>query len=188
MNISEEERYPWLAAEKRLLVDAIAAGERVLGICLGAQLLADVLGGSVTRNPEVEIGWFPVEPTAEAGVLPGFEHLPSHFTALHWHGDTFSIPAGAVRLAGSAACANQGFAWGDGRVIGLQFHLEETPESLALLVENAGHALRSSPGQAGPWIATAAELLSPEAPFADCRALLFDLLDGMMRCRRAAQD
>ncbi|MFN2165238.1 MAG: type 1 glutamine amidotransferase, partial [Anaerolineae bacterium] len=115
MNIYEDERYPWLAAEKRFLDQAISAGARILGICLGAQLVADVLGGTVSRNPQREIGWFPVELQPEAGSVPGFDRLPPRFTALHWHGDTFSIPPGAVRLAGSRACENQAFGWDEGR-------------------------------------------------------------------------
>ena len=186
MNIYEEDRFPWLAAEKAFLRGAIADGARVLGICLGAQLLSDVLGGQVLRNPEREIGWYPVELTVEAGMIPGFDRLPRHFDALHWHGDTFSIPEGAMRLARSEACADQAFAWDGGRVMGLQFHLEETAESLALLVRHAAHGL-ALPGGDGaeggampPWVSAAAELLSPEAPFAACRTLLFELLDGMM--------
>ncbi len=198
MNIYQEERHPWLAAEKSLLRDAIAEGARVLGICLGAQLLADVLGGSVTRNPEREIGWFPVELVPEAGAIPGFDRLPPRFIALHWHGDTFSIPEGALRLAGSEACANQAFAWDEGRVLGLQFHLEETIESLTLLVQHAAHELappreahysaasaeKGAESDAGPrWVSTATELLSPAAPFSSCKTLLFELLDGMMDTR-----
>jgi GMP synthase-like glutamine amidotransferase len=183
MNVYEEGRHPWLAAEKRFLRGAIADGARVLGICLGAQLLSAVLGGSVSPNPEKEIGWYPIELTAEAGTVPGFDRLPRRFTALHWHGDTFSIPEGAVRLAGSTACANQAFAWDGGRVLGLQFHLEETVDSLALLVEHAAHEVAppragaTVAGDAAPWVSSADELLAPDAPFASCKALLFDLLD-----------
>lgn len=185
MNVYEHDLYPWLAAEKLFLRRAIADGARVLGLCLGAQLLSEVLGGSVSRNPDTEIGWYPVELTAEAGAVPGFDRLPRRFTALHWHGDTFSIPEGAVRLAGSQACANQAFAWDGGRVLGLQFHLEETVDSLALLVEHAGDELAPprtgaiAVGPAESWVASADELLAPYAPFASCKALLFELLDGM---------
>ena len=197
MNVYEEKRYAWLAAEKRFLQEAIKEGGRVLGICLGAQLLSDVLGGSVSRNPEIEIGWYPVQLTMEASAVPSFDRLPQRFTALHWHGDTFSIPEGAVRLAGSQACANQAFAWDGGRVLGLQFHLEETVDSLTLLVEHAGDELASpraagaaagaepeqSPDEsdrAAPWVSSADELLSPDAPFESCKTLLFELLDGLM--------
>lgn len=126
MNIYEHERHPWLMAEKAAIRAAIDAGKPVLGICLGAQLLADVLGGPVTRNAESEIGWFDVTLTAEGRADSNFAGLPAHFTAFHWHGDTYALPRGARQLAVSKACAQQAFSWGGGRVLGLQFHLEVT--------------------------------------------------------------
>lgn len=123
MNVDEHERYPWLAREKQLIRGAIAAGKPVLGICLGAQLIAASLGAPVARNDQTEIGWFDVERLdAASPLLAGF---PPRFSAFHWHGDTFAIPAGARHLMRSEACANQAFALGD-RVLGLQFHLEVT--------------------------------------------------------------
>jgi GMP synthase-like glutamine amidotransferase len=174
MNIYEHGAYPWLAAEKALIRDAVAAGRAVLGVCLGAQLIADVLGGPVTRGAHQEIGWYPVDGLPAAGA-PVFAHFPARFTALHYHGDTFALPPGAVHTASTPACPNQAFSYAGGRVAGLQFHLEVTPQSLALLVENA-----PPPASAGkPWIQSSDELLSPTAPYADCRALLFELLDRM---------
>lgn len=126
MNIYEHAEHPWLVAEKALIRAAIAAGRRVLGICLGAQLIADVLGGPVTRNAETEIGWFPLRLTAEGRAHPLLAGLPDVFTGFHWHGDTYALPLGALRLADSAACAQQAFAWDGSRVLGLQFHLEVT--------------------------------------------------------------
>jgi len=123
MNIYEHRNHPWLVAEKAAIAQAIAQGKRVLGICLGAQLIADALGGKVFQNPEVEIGWFPVHLHTEAAQHPAFAGFPASLTPLHWHGDTFSLPPGAVSLASSAACRHQAFASGP-RVIGLQFHLE----------------------------------------------------------------
>jgi len=125
MNIYEEQRHPWLRGEKALIGEAVAAGRRVLGVCLGAQLLADVLGGPVTRNAESEIGWFPLELTADGRRSPFFAGLPPRFTGFHWHGDTYALPPGAECLATSEACAQQAFALGT-RVLGLQFHLEVT--------------------------------------------------------------
>lgn len=126
MNIDEHERHPWLVPEKALIRAAIAAGRRVLGICLGAQLIADVLGGPVTRNAEPEIGWFPVQLTTAGRAHPLCAGWPDRFVAFHWHGDTYALPPGATRLATSEACAQQAFAWDGGRVLGLQFHLEVT--------------------------------------------------------------
>ncbi len=94
MNIYEEDQYPWLAAEKKSIGKAIEAGKIVLGVCLGAQLIADVLGGRVVRNEHKEIGWFPVSLRPEGVESPVFRSFPPEFQALHWHGDTFSLPPG----------------------------------------------------------------------------------------------
>ena len=137
MNIYEEDKYPWLAKEKRYIDKAIAAKKSVLGICLGAQLIADVLGARVYKNSHREIGWHPVTLTPEAKNTTVFNGLPEKFTAFHWHGDTFDIPSGAIRTAKSKACPNQAFEY-DNRVIGLQFHLESFDNSIAALIQNCG--------------------------------------------------
>lgn len=142
MNIYEEEQYPWLAAEKSFIADAIAHRKIVLGVCLGAQLIADVLGGPVSKNNYKEIGWFPVSLTPEAKNSALFNILPHNFTAFHWHGDTFQIPPGAVRTAGSEGCPNQAFVYAE-RVVGLQFHLESSPKSIRLLIEHCGDEIVS---------------------------------------------
>lgn len=126
MSVHDEARYPWLVDEKRFIERTIAAGARVLGICLGAQLIAQVLGARVYANDEKEIGWFAVETTEAARTAAVFEDFPRRLLAFHWHGETFDIPAGAVHVARSASCAHQAFAFGE-RVVGLQFHLETTP-------------------------------------------------------------
>ena len=125
MNIYEYDRHPWLRGEKQLIRAAVDAGKRVLGVCLGAQLLADTLGGPVTRNADSEIGWFPLSLTAAGRASPLFAELPPDFTGFHWHGDTYALPPGAECLAASEACAQQAFALGT-QVLGLQFHLEVT--------------------------------------------------------------
>ena len=129
MNIYEHRNHPWLVTEKAAMAQAVADGKRVLGICLGAQLLADVLGGKVVQNPEVEIGWFPVR--FASGSLAAF---PEELAPLHWHGDTFTIPPGATALASSEACRNQAFAKGS-RLVGLQFHLEVGTADVAAFVD-----------------------------------------------------
>lgn len=121
MNIYQHRDHPWLVQEKALLSDFLAAELPVLGICLGAQLIADALGGKVFQNPSEEIGWWPVQFSDAAGEL--FPSLPVSATVLHWHGDTFCLPDGARRLATSAACENQAFVFGH-RIVGLQFHPE----------------------------------------------------------------
>jgi GMP synthase-like glutamine amidotransferase len=125
MNIYEHAAHPWLVPEKALIRAAIDAGLPVLGVCLGSQLIADVLGGPVTRNAYSEVGWFDVTLNRAGRAHPLFADWPDRFAAFHWHGDTFAIPPGAQHLMHSEACANQGFVWGE-RVVGLQFHLEVT--------------------------------------------------------------
>ena len=136
MNIYQHERHPWLVPEKALIKSALDGGKRVLGICLGAQLLADVLGAPVTRNADSEIGWFPVTLTPAGRRSPLLADLPERFTAFHWHGDTYALPPAAEQLALSEACAQQAFAVDGGRVLGLQFHLEVTQANARIWFEH----------------------------------------------------
>jgi GMP synthase-like glutamine amidotransferase len=125
-------------------MDVIRQAERrglpMLGVCLGAQLIAKALGARVYRNAVKEIGWFPVrwsEAAAEDALLAG---LPDPATVFHWHGETFDLPEGAVRLASSGACRNQAFRRG-ANIYGLQFHLEVTPPMISeWLAEDANSA------------------------------------------------
>ncbi len=174
MNIYEHDKHPWLAEEKRFIGRAIASGRMVLGICLGAQLMADVLGAEVVKNENREIGWFTVDLTAEAKASSLFSVLPRSFTAFHWHGDTFAIPPGAVRAAFSRGCANQAFVLG--RAVGLQFHLESSEESLEHLLENCAAEL----GQGhSPFVQSEEELAAGRQHFAGMRALMEVFLDNM---------
>jgi GMP synthase (glutamine-hydrolysing) len=177
MNVYDNAKYPWLEAEKAFIKEAIGSGKAVLGICLGAQLLADVLGAPVAQGTYREIGWYPVELTEAGRAHPVFADFPDKFTALHWHGDTFAIPPGATHIASSAACPNQAFASADGRVVGLQFHLEGTWCSVETLVENSGRDLVAD--KAEPWVASAHGLLAGNVPYDECRGLLFALLHRM---------
>jgi GMP synthase-like glutamine amidotransferase len=111
MNVYEQEKYPWLAVEKKFLKTVIQSGKPCVGICLGAQLLADCLGGKVKKNSEKEIGWFPVEMTEDGQALPVFAGFPKTFTPFHWHGDTFTLPKGAIRVAGNKTTANPAFVY-----------------------------------------------------------------------------
>jgi GMP synthase (glutamine-hydrolysing) len=124
MNIYQYRDWPWLKAEGAFVRSALAAGKKAIGICLGAQFLADALGAQVVQNREVELGWLPISWTNEAH--QAFPKLPRESTVLHWHGDTFSLPEGATRLAVSEACAEQGFLI-PGKCLALQFHMEVDP-------------------------------------------------------------
>ena len=133
MSVNDERDFPWLVAEKSFIRDAIDSGKAVLGVCLGAQLIASALGARVYRNPVKEIGWLPITGVRCAGISTfGF---PESVEVFHWHGETFDLPPGATRIAESRNCENQGFQYGD-KVIGLQFHLETTQESAKAIVTN----------------------------------------------------
>jgi GMP synthase-like glutamine amidotransferase len=136
MNIYEEEIYPWLADEKRFIREAIAAGKVIIGLCLGGQLIADVIGGKVTQNPHKEIGWFPIRLSEEARLSPLFSFFPEQPIVFQWHGDSFSVlPADAKSIAESDACKHQAFIY-QKRVFGFQYHMENTLPIIEGLVEN----------------------------------------------------
>lgn len=170
MGVADEARYPWLAPERRFIAEAIAKGRTVLGICLGAQLIARALGAVVRKNPCKEIGWFPVyrDPALAGTLLSGV--FPDEVEVFHWHGDTFDLPAGAVPVASSAACRNQGFVLND-RVVGFQFHLETRPEAAASLVRHCSADLDDSASVQG-----AEEILADPAKFHVINKVLHDVL------------
>lgn len=174
MGVDDEPDHPWLRDEKRFIGETIAAGKTVVGVCLGAQLIAQVLGARVYRNPEKEIGWFPIELTeaGRASSLCGF--LPPRFRAYHWHGDTFELPPGAVQLARSQVCEQQVFLYEE-RVLGLQCHLESTPASVADIVHHCADEIVP-----GPHIQSAERMLAatPE-DFAGIGAALRGILDRL---------
>ena len=124
-SVSEQARDPFLKRELALLREALTRGRPILGVCLGAQLLSAALGGRVTKSPQKEIGWYPLmrEPGADGDALCA--PFGQTETVFQWHGDTYSLPQGAVRLASSPQCREQAFRYGD-RVYGVQFHLEMT--------------------------------------------------------------
>jgi GMP synthase-like glutamine amidotransferase len=171
MSIYEEAGYPWLTEEKLFIERAIAAGCRVLGICLGAQLVADVLGARVYANADKEIGWFPIEISAAASTSGLFAEFPQQFEVFHWHGDTFDIPAGSVHIACSAGCANQAYVY-DERVVGLQFHLETTPASARQLIANCGDEMVG-----GRYVQTSRQMLEDPRRFDTINRMMHELLD-----------
>ena len=137
MSANDERVLPWLAPEIARVGDAIASDKIVLGVCLGAQIIAKALGAKVYKGAQKEIGWFPVRAEAAHAL---FEGLPVEFMAFHWHGETFDLPAKAERLASTPGTANQAFAVGK-KVLGLQFHMEATKESVNALMANAANEI-----------------------------------------------
>jgi GMP synthase (glutamine-hydrolysing) len=173
MNIYEDARYPWLSSEKRFIESAIAAGKVVIGICLGAQLLADALGARVYGNAHKEIGWFPIQFTDEARQCPLFTEVPPSLEVFHWHGDTFDLPQNAVHLAYSEACVQQGFLVND-RILGFQFHLETTPRNAQRLIDHCQAELVDA-----PWIHTADEMLAQAGRFQRVNRVMWQILDRL---------
>jgi GMP synthase-like glutamine amidotransferase len=173
MNVYEQDRYPWLAREKCFIGEALHGEKVVIGICLGAQLLACVLGAKVTRNPCSEIGWYPVEKAAQASQSKLAGLLPDQFPAFHWHGDTFEIPRGAIHFARSQACENQAFTFGD-RVAAFQFHLESTRDGVEKLVYNCPEDLAEGPCIQGP-----EDMVTDLDRFQGINSLMADFMDGL---------
>jgi GMP synthase-like glutamine amidotransferase len=172
MNIYQYRLHPWLKPERQLIAATMAAGKRVIGICLGAQLIADAFGFRVTQNPVHEIGWFPVTFTPEARDI--FPKLPDSALVLHWHGDTFELPVGATRLAESEACPEQGFMIRD-KCLGLQFHMETDAALVRQMVDGSSDF---SLWPKGPYVQNP-KIIVGEAPVncAQTRPLLFTMLD-----------
>lgn len=167
----DEDKYPWLQKEKRFIQQAIKSGKIVLGICLGAQLIAAALDAKVYKNRHSEIGWFNIKrhPEAESTILSSA--IPPQVEVFHWHGDTFDIPTGAKSLASSAACPNQGFIL-DNRVVGLQFHLETTPTSAQALINKCRDELDGS-----VYVQSEEEILADPRKFLRINQIMANVLD-----------
>lgn len=164
-------QYPYLQDEVALIKRAVQLNKRVLGICLGAQLIAAALGAPAQKSPHKEVGVYPIQ-VLEAGRRdPVFERLPAAFDVFHWHNDMPSIPDGAVLLAKSAGCPHQAFRYGD-RVYGFQCHLELKKENIERLIKHCPEDLLP-----GEYIRTSSELLSSD--FDAINEKLFSVLDAM---------
>lgn len=142
MGAYEEEKFPWLSTEKNFIRQVIAANRIVLGICLGSQILAEVLGSRVYPHSKKEIGFFPVYKTEAAIHEDAIAGMPASWTVFHWHGDTFDLPPGAVHLFFSDACSQQGFK--KGKCFGFQFHGEVNDELLhSMIVHERNELIKS---------------------------------------------
>jgi len=180
MSANDEHVHRWLAGEKRFIAEVMDAGKQVLGICLGAQLIASCAGAGIRPNDDKEIGWFPVEKTSASEAAVAGRALAEKAVVFHWHGETFDIPAGAVHLARSSACENQAFAIGD-RIIGLQYHLETTASSAEALIKHCRHELIDA-----PYIHSESQIRAGFANVAALRAEMDRLLDYFQAGHRKA--
>ena len=161
MGVHHTDRYPWLRDEMRLIEDAMKSNLPVLGVCLGAQILAATLGAKVERNPNgKEIGWHPIWLSDSANDDRLMRGLPASMTPFHWHGDIFELPPGATSLASSDKTPCQAFRHGD-KAYGLQFHFEVTPEGVAAMADAFAKDLVRENIPADTMIAQAAEYLPP---------------------------
>jgi GMP synthase (glutamine-hydrolysing) len=129
MSVNDNEILPWLKAEKEFIKSAIDNNKKVLGICLGAQLIANVLGAKVYQGKHKEIGWFSVTMSESALKTQLFSKFPSTFTTMHWHGETFDLPKNSTLIASSELTTNQGFIFND-KVVALQFHSEMNEQAI----------------------------------------------------------
>ena len=174
MNVYEEEKYPWLKTEKFFIKEAIDAGKVVIGICLGAQLIADVLGAKVTKGKHKEIGWFPVR-FKNNKETPALKSLPSDATVFHWHQDAFEIPEGAAHIAENDACVNQAFSFNGGKVLGFQFHMEMTSEGINRIIEQCGNDM-----VLGKYVQKEAKIMKGIDRVAMVNAIVRGLLDKLV--------
>lgn len=185
MSVHDAAQYPWLDAEKAYIRSALRAKTPILGLCLGAQLIAEQLGGTVQKNHLPEIGWWPVHwhaaaqhiwPECQPAIGAKLEAIEAAGTRVfHWHGETFDLPAEAQLLAHSDACAHQGFLYRD-HVVGLQFHLEMTPETVDHLLADGEDELIES-----PFVSQAAEMKSePVDTYVHNQQLMGELLQYLV--------
>lgn len=173
MGIYDHDEYPWLEPEKALIKSAIESGKKVLGICLGAQLIADVMDASVSKNSHREIGWFDIFPSEKLADTLLVNTFTEQVSVFHWHGDTFSIPKNAIPIASSDACQNQGFIY-DNRVIALQFHLEITQEGASGIINNCRDELDGS-----TFVQDEEMILNNSKGFDNINLLMNELLDAL---------
>ncbi len=176
MSVHDQSEHPWLAPERELIKAALAANKPVVGICLGAQQIALALGAAVYPNDQREVGFWPIRKITDA--LP----LPDELNVLHWHGDTFDLPPDARLFASSEGCRNQMFLAADGLALGLQCHIETTPEMVEDFCTEDAAYLIPPPGQ-GRWMQSAAAMRAESAAYPTMRNALFAMLDSFTQPR-----
>ena len=175
MGVHDEQQYTWLVQEKSFIAEAISLNKKILGVCLGSQLLACVLKANVYANKEKEIGFFPIIKNNDQSGF--FHHFPETAIVFHWHGDTFDLPANATLLASSEACINQAFSVGNS-IVGLQFHLEVTEQIITGLLQHGMHEIVDA-----PYIQNPNEIISGYKHLQTCNNLLIRLLNNLLNIK-----
>jgi GMP synthase-like glutamine amidotransferase len=173
MSVHDEEKFPWLKIEKIFIKKCIEANKTVVGICLGSQLIAEVLGAEVFKNAFTEIGIMPLEWTENAQQNFLFNHFPKIHSVFHWHGESFELPDEAVHLAKTNVCENQAFVFSE-NVIGLQFHPEVNHELMKSMIDNERDELINA-----NYIQSENEMLSNEYLLSENKNLLNTFLDKL---------
>ncbi len=173
MGAYEENKYPWLKSIKQLIKEAINLNKYVLGICLGAQLLAEILGGKVYPHTHKEIGWTEIRLTREGKNENIFAGLPEKLVVFQYHGDTFDLPADTVLLASGQGCRNQAFMYGK-RVFGLQFHPEFTADMIEQIAKTYGGDI-----EPGPFVQMPSEFIGRNDLQENAKNTLFQILDNL---------
>ena len=158
--------------EKKFIAKAIKHKKKIIGICLGSQLLASILGSRVYPNKEKEIGFFPINKVASNH--PVLENFPDQPIVFHWHGDTFDLPKDAILLASSEICKNQAFIWNN-QVLGLQFHIEVTESSIGELIKSGKSELIEA-----PFIQSASKIQEGYQYIPTCHILLESVIEKFL--------
>lgn len=174
MGVYDEDKFDFLQSEKEFIRSVIHSGKKVLGVCLGSQLVAEALGAKVYPHLQKEIGWWPVKKTAVGRAHPILENLPDEYITFHWHGDTFDLPEGAVHLLQSDACPHQAYLYKD-QVMGLQFHMEAIPALVKAMVENGRPELI-----ANTWIQSEKDILDNHEHYSNNNRFISALLTSFI--------
>ena len=190
MSVHDEDSQPWLIDEKRLIKQSVDSGKTVIGVCLGAQLIAHCLGASVEPTGVKEIGWLPIQLTKDAQAHPLLQDLPKQpFTVFHWHGDGFEYPRGAIPLATSEAWRKQGFLYQTPQqkalgtwVMAWQCHFEVTKESIVRMVANGENTIQKGLIDYPKTVQSAAEIIAlGDKYITDNNARLATMLNRMVK-------
>ena len=175
MNVEEENAFPWLKQEKLFIKNAIDAGKKIIAICLGSQLVANVLGCKVYKGKEKEIGFFPVTFSVEALRNPLFSHFSKSYTLFHWHGDTFDLPEEAIVLASTPICKHQAYLI-KSHILAFQFHLEMNEQIIEQMLLHDGNELEEQ----GMFIQPVEEIRSGYTYLEQNRKDMFALLNKFL--------